>query len=189
MWWKSAVNRSFFRCLATSRMRSSASVTLSRSCARRVLCWSAFPLVSALRSTGSAAGRPALFVGFTATMAEADFPRPWFIGYGSSPSRCGPGRQSRRWSNAGSPRFRRDLFGRDVVFDPGRASAPRITVPHMLPSTVPTVSAPALLSLSWLNPTPHTFAVYASRPPLPTATQHSLPAGLLWPYLGRTFTD
>src|ERR671911_1606185 len=69
MWWKSAVNRSFFLCLAACRMRSSACDTLSRFCARRVLCCPAFPLVPALGSTNSAPGCPALFVGFTATMA------------------------------------------------------------------------------------------------------------------------
>src|SRR5258708_34672525 len=73
------------------------------------------------------------------------------------------------WSNAGSPRFQRDPFVRDVAFYPGRASAPCIAVPHILPSTSSTVSAPALLSLSWLNPTPHTIAVYASCPSLPAA--------------------
>src|SRR3974390_1211656 len=31
--------------------------------------------------------------------------------------------------------------------------------------------------LSWLNPTPHAIAVYASQPPAPVATQHSLPSG------------
>src|SRR4029453_10269954 len=31
--------------------------------------------------------------------------------------------------------------------------------------------------LSWLNPTPHVIAVYASQPLLPVATQHSLPSG------------
>src|SRR6266436_3846145 len=31
--------------------------------------------------------------------------------------------------------------------------------------------------LSWLNPTPHTIAVYASRPLSPATTQHSLPSG------------
>jgi len=56
-----------------------------------VLCCTAFPLVSALRSSGSAASRPALFVGLLVTMAESDFPRPFIIGYGSSPSRCRPG--------------------------------------------------------------------------------------------------
>ena len=55
-WWKSAVNLSFFLSLAAFRMRSSACDTLSRLCVRRVLCWPAFPLVPALRSTGSAAG-------------------------------------------------------------------------------------------------------------------------------------
>ena len=64
------MNRSFFLCLAACRMRSNACDTLSRSCARRVLCWSAFPLVPALGSTGSAAGDPALFVG----MAPAEGP-------------------------------------------------------------------------------------------------------------------
>src|SRR5437870_7107 len=75
-------------------MRSSACDTLSRSCARRVLCWLAFPSASALGSTDSAAGCPALFVGFPATIAESDFPRPFIIGYGSSPSRCGPERRT-----------------------------------------------------------------------------------------------
>src|SRR3989454_6574203 len=72
-------------------MRSSACDTLTRLCVRRVLCWLAFPLASALGSTGSAAVETALFVGFPATMAESDFSRPCIIGYGSSPSRCGPG--------------------------------------------------------------------------------------------------
>src|SRR5262245_39020080 len=54
----------------------------------------------ALGSTGSAvagsatdcstAGRSTLFAGFQATMTESDFSCPCIIGYGSSPSRCGP---------------------------------------------------------------------------------------------------
>ncbi len=92
IWWKSVVNCSFFLCLAACRMRSSACDTLSRSCARRVLCCSAFPLVPALGSTDSAADGSALFVGFIATMSESDFPCSCIIGFGSSPSRCGPGR-------------------------------------------------------------------------------------------------
>src|SRR5580700_9157066 len=78
-------------------------------------------------------------------------------------------------SNVSSPRFRRVPFMRDVVFDPGRASAPRVAVPHMLPSTLLTVSASASLWISWLNSTPHTITVYASQPPSPATTQHSLP--------------
>ena len=36
---------------------------------------------------------------------------------------------------------------------------------------------PAMSDLSWLNPTPHAIAVYASQPLSPVATQHSLPSG------------
>src|SRR5262245_27115278 len=73
------------------RMRSSVCDTLARHCVRYVLCWPAFPLASTLRSTDSAADCSALFVGFPANMAESDFPHPYVIGYGSSPSRCEPG--------------------------------------------------------------------------------------------------
>ena len=38
IWCRSAVNFSFFRCCAACRTRSSACDTLTRSCARRVLC-------------------------------------------------------------------------------------------------------------------------------------------------------
>src|SRR6185437_8000541 len=79
------------------------------------------------------------------------------------------------WSNGGPPRFRRDPFLRDGVFDHGRASASRMTTPHMLPSTLLTASASASLCLSRLNSPPHRFVVYASHPPLPATTQHSLP--------------
>jgi hypothetical protein len=63
------VNCSFFLCRAACRTRSSACDTLSRSCARRVLCWPTFPLVPALRSTDSAADCSALFGDFIATTA------------------------------------------------------------------------------------------------------------------------
>lgn len=49
---------------AVCRTRSSACDTLSRSRARHVLCWLAFPSIPARRSTCSAGGRPALFAGF-----------------------------------------------------------------------------------------------------------------------------
>ena len=58
-----------------------------------VRCWSAFPLAPALRSTASATGCPALFGGFTATMAESDFSESCIGGYGSSPSHRGPSAQ------------------------------------------------------------------------------------------------
>jgi hypothetical protein len=50
-----------------------------------------------------------------------------------------------------------------------------MAVPHMLPSTLLTVSASAYFEISWLNSTPHCIAVYASQPSSPTTTQHSLP--------------
>ena len=49
------------------------------------------------------------------------------------------------WPDMRPLRFRRVPFGRDVAFDPGGATAPRITMPHMLPSTVMSVSASAKL--------------------------------------------
>jgi hypothetical protein len=82
-----------------------------------------------------------------------------------------------RWSDVRPPRFRRDPFVREVALDLGRASAPRITAPHMSPSTDNNGSAPATFSISRLNPTPHTIAVYASPLPSPTAAQHSLAGG------------
>ena len=100
-----------------------------------VLNWPTFPLVPALRSTGSAADHSALFVGFPATMTESDFSGPFIIGYGSSPSRCGPAAAAPFRSDPRPPSFRCNPFARDMALDPGRASAPRITVPHMLPSS------------------------------------------------------
>ena len=64
---------------------------------------------------------------------------------------------SRGRPDAGPPRFRRDPSRRDVVFDSGRASAPRIAGPHMLPSTLLTVSASASFLISELNRTPRRF--------------------------------
>jgi hypothetical protein len=92
------------------------------------------------------------------------------------------------WPDMRPLRFRRVPFGRDVAFDPGGATASRIAMPRMLPSTVPSVSASARLLLSWLNPPPHPITVYASHPPSPTTAQHSLPGGALPPYRSRSFT-
>src|ERR1700730_559849 len=95
----------------------------------------AFPLALALRSTDSAADHSALFAGFIATMARADFSPPYIARVGSSPSPRGPLRHKANGSEMRPPRFRCDPFARDVAFDPGRASAPRMAVPHMLPSS------------------------------------------------------
>src|SRR6478752_1941467 len=56
----------------------------------------------------------------------------------------------------------------------------------MLPSSEYKLSAPAISDLSWLNPTPHAIAVYASQPLSPVAAQHSLPSGR-YPLLGPDF--
>jgi hypothetical protein len=64
------VNCSFFLSLAAFRTRSSACVTRARSCARCVLCWPTFPLVSGLGFTRSAGGTPPLFAGFSAVGSE-----------------------------------------------------------------------------------------------------------------------
>src|SRR5215207_8703207 len=47
----------------------------------------------------------------------------------------------------------------------------------MLSSSEWNPSAPTMSNLSWLNPTPHAIAVYASSPLSPGVTQHSLPSG------------
>ena len=76
MWWRSAVSfpSSFALLLA---VYAPAPVTrFPELCVRSVLCCRAFPLASALGSTGSAADRSTLFVGFPATGPESDSPRP-----------------------------------------------------------------------------------------------------------------
>ncbi len=81
------------RSLAAGRMRSSACDASTRRCVRNALCWFAFPSAPALGSAGSSAGRPASFVGLSATMAGSDFSCPFIVGYGSSPSRRDPATQ------------------------------------------------------------------------------------------------
>ncbi|MGO9771027.1 MAG: hypothetical protein ACLPSW_16065 [Roseiarcus sp.] len=60
--------------------RSGPCDALARLGVRSVPPCSAFPSVPALGSTGSAAGRPALFVGLAATMAGSDFSCQFIIG-------------------------------------------------------------------------------------------------------------
>src|SRR5271155_4441867 len=115
-----------------------------------------------------------LFERFTGTMGPSDsspVPRQLRLLDSLSRSRTA----SAIVDQARSPRFRRCLFARDGVFDPDGATASRIATPHMLPSTLLNGSAPAIFWLSWLNSPPHAIVVYASQPPSPTTTQHSLP--------------
>jgi hypothetical protein len=125
-------------CSCTSRTRFSACVTLIRFCARRVLCRPAFPSALTLRSTNSAADCPALFVGFLVTMAGSDSSRPFTIGYGSSPSRCGPLRAN--------PLVRREASrfpSKDHLHVPGSSTTPGRSNAR--------ASAPARIAFRYLN--------------------------------------
>lgn len=108
-------------------------------------CCSAFPLVPGLGSTDSAAGCPALFVGFTATMPESDFSGSCINGYGSSPSRCGPSIPSSwgAWPIQRSPGSRTRSVCTCQGLRPRRAGQ-TLALAHLpiLPSTQLTVSAP-----------------------------------------------
>lgn len=57
------------------------------------------------------------------------------------------------WSIWRFPRFRRDLFLRDEAFDPDKATGPRITVPHVLPSMM--INTSALQSSVFRGSIPH----------------------------------
>ena len=118
-----------------------------------------------------------MFVGFVATMGRSDSSCPFIDGVGSTPSRRGPVQPKAARPGLRSPRFRRSPFVRDKVSDLGGASAPRLSVPHILPSTISKASASTISYLSRLNRSPHTIAVYASQRSSPSATQHSLPGG------------
>jgi hypothetical protein len=74
-------------------------------------------------SAGRAAvGPSALFASFIATMAGSDFSGPFIIGFGYSPSRCGPATATPFRSDPRPPRFRYDPFARDVALAPRSGS-------------------------------------------------------------------
>ena len=114
--------------------------------------------------------------GITGTMQPSDSsPFPRRLHLPDSPSR--PGTAKAVAGKVRSPRFRRVPFMRDWVSDHGRAPAPRIAAPDMLPSTIATVLAAAAYFLSGRNRPPQTMAVYASPQSAPSTTQHALPGG------------
>jgi hypothetical protein len=122
---------------------------------------------------------PVLFGDFTATTTRSDFLMPVHhrLRLLAFPMRAS--RLFSLWPGLRPLRFRCIPFRRDVAFDPGGATVSRMTMPHMLPSTIMNVSASAILWFSWLNPTPHQIAVYASHPPSPATAQHSLSGSAL----------
>src|SRR5450759_2411802 len=76
----SAVKRSLGCSLASFRTRARPLDTLSRLCVRRVVVVPAFPFVSPLCSTDSAAVIAALFADFIAIMGDSDFLKSCVIG-------------------------------------------------------------------------------------------------------------
>ncbi len=107
------------------------------------------------------------------------------IGYGSSPSRCGP---SLSLDTDGQSR---DIPASDAIllrvmcsWAPGGTAMPRMTALHMLRSTKHSLRSREFI-ISWLNHTPHATAVYAScsASPPPHATLAS--RRLARPCLGR----
>ena len=137
----------------------------SRPSRKRVRRWPAFPSAPALRSTGSAAGRPALFAGFLATMAESDFSGSCIIGFDSSSSRCGP-TVFLHWPNPRSPDSRTKSVHTCQGLRPrrvGRALA--LTRPSMLPSVIMTTWAPETILLSRLHGWPMRSPTDASPSP------------------------
>src|SRR5262252_6525152 len=105
MWWRSDVNFSFFLAFAACRMRPSACDTLTRLCARHVLCWPAFPLVPALGSTGGSLRLVRRLHGYYGgvRLPASVHHRLRLLAF---PMRTSSAHG--RWSDAGSPSFRRD---------------------------------------------------------------------------------
>ena len=123
----------------------------------------AYPTTGRLSSTPSAADVVGLVRGFIGTTQPSDSScLPGWLRSAELPTpirdrRSDPPRSETAAATSGgrrSPRFRRVPFRRDVVSDPGRATAPRIAAPHILPSTFPTASASATSGISGLNTYP-----------------------------------
>jgi len=87
----------------------------------------------------------------------------------------------------GPPRFLGNPLVRALVSDSGGSHLPCQGGMCMLPSVTATASAPTIYSISKLNVTARTFAVYASRVRLPAPAQDSLLTGGQ-PWSGRCLT-
>jgi hypothetical protein len=73
----------------------------SRRRVRAVRCTSAFLAIPPLPSIDSATSKPVLFADFVGTTSESDFSGSCIIGFGSSPSRCGPSAHTATGGQAG----------------------------------------------------------------------------------------
>ena len=178
MWWRSAVNFSFFLCLAACRTRSSACDTRSRPCVRCVLCWLAFPLAPALGSTGSAAVAP---------LCSSASQLLWrsLTSHGRASSATAPRLPdadqrstlyARCWSTVRSPGSRTRSVRTCQGLRPRRAGrALAMARPSVLPSATRTASAPGMRSLSRLNGWPMRSPADASPTPSRTPAHGSGP--------------
>ena len=93
-----------------------------------------------------------------------------------------------RRPDVGYPRFRRDLFARDVLFRPRRdGSASHDGIAHVAFDHNDSLRSREFI-ISWLNHTPHATAVYASCSALPPPHATLASRRLARPYLGRTCT-
>src|ERR1700719_3995819 len=88
------------------------------------------------------------------------------------------------WPDMRPLRFRRVPFGRDVAFDPGGATASRIAMPHMLPSTVP--SASASRSYFFRGSIPHPIQEFEPPPSSRESTSHRFLSGALQTVIAKT---
>jgi hypothetical protein len=170
---------------AVRRRRTVSRVEPSSSRTRSVM------LAPSLGSIDSTSDRPELFADFIATMEGSGFSDSCIIGYGSSPSRCGP--PTHASGQAGDlpvPIQRASAHAR--VFDHAESQALAKTRPAILPSTLSTVSAlgsfylrgsiPGLhLPRPTLRPQPHGWtrtvgSMWIAHPSLQrTLTTYSLP--------------
>ena len=142
MWWRSAVTVFLFFALLLAVCAPAPVTRFPELCARPVLCWRAFPLASALGSTAPRRIAPPCS-SVLSYYGKVNFPRPYIIGYGSSPSRCGLCRQragSRTWV---SPVPAHGACVHARFFD--HAGSPEVlalALLDILPSTTQTASAP-----------------------------------------------
>ena len=114
----------------------------------------AFPPTGRLPSTISAADPGSALFEASSVLRSRPTPPAFLSGSARSSFPPRPGTATAVAGGRRSPRFRRVPFRRDVVFDPGGATAPRLAAPHMSPSTFPTASASATSGISGLNTHP-----------------------------------
>ena len=161
-------------------MQLSACDMLTRRCVRCMLCWSTIPLGlgPSLRRLRSGSLRLVRrfhrYYGLVRLPASVHhrlrlltFPMRTRSAHG-------------RWSEAGSPRFQRDPFARDVLFDPGRVTAPRVVVLLMLRSAAKDNLRPQRKGyFEAQSHTPRNSCVRFAADVTAGLAQHSLPGGSL----------